>query len=199
MTTVGQSANLAALFRAVCSPFGSTLQLASLLTRDCYSLRKLLIVNVLYSTLCHHKTYINSEADVEEILLFQTLTGKEIEIDIEPTDKVKYNVQHICVCFLSCVDSVFCLLPVQMKVERIKERVEEKEGIPPQQQRLIYSGKQMWVSPFTAKISLAEICLPFSSLFKHAFLVFCVSPGTMRRRLPTTRSKEAQCSTSCWR
>uniref|UniRef100_A0A8C5HYN6 Ubiquitin-like protein NEDD8 n=1 Tax=Gouania willdenowi TaxID=441366 RepID=A0A8C5HYN6_GOUWI len=47
--------------------------------------------------------------------LLQTLTGKEIEIDIEPTDKV----------------------------ERIKERVEEKEGIPPQQQRLIYSGKQM--------------------------------------------------------
>uniref|UniRef100_A0A2K5LDT4 Ubiquitin-like protein NEDD8 n=1 Tax=Cercocebus atys TaxID=9531 RepID=A0A2K5LDT4_CERAT len=40
----------------------------------------------------------------------QTLTGKETEIDIEPTDK---------------------------------ERVEEKEGIPPQQQRLIYSGKQM--------------------------------------------------------
>ena len=38
--------------------------------------------------------------------------GKEIEIDIEPTDKV----------------------------ERIKERVEEKEGIPPPQQRLIFSG-----------------------------------------------------------
>ncbi|RWS03637.1 NEDD8-like protein, partial [Dinothrombium tinctorium] len=50
-------------------------------------------------------------------LLFsrQTLTGKEIEIDIEPMDKV----------------------------ERIKERVEEKEGIPPAQQRLIFSGKQM--------------------------------------------------------
>jgi ubiquitin-like protein Nedd8 len=41
------------------------------------------------------------------------LLGKEIEIDIEPTDKV----------------------------ERIKERVEEKEGIPPPQQRLIFSGK----------------------------------------------------------
>ncbi|XP_016098467.1 NEDD8 isoform X3 [Sinocyclocheilus grahami] len=31
----------------------------------------------------------------------------------------------------------------KLEVERIKERVEEKEGIPPQQQRLIYSGKQM--------------------------------------------------------
>ena len=37
----------------------------------------------------------------------KTLTGKEIEIDIEPTDTI----------------------------ERIKERVEEKEGIPPIQQR----------------------------------------------------------------
>uniref|UniRef100_A0A8C9L7W5 Ubiquitin-like domain-containing protein n=1 Tax=Pavo cristatus TaxID=9049 RepID=A0A8C9L7W5_PAVCR len=46
-------------------------------------------------------------------MLIKTLTGKEIEIDIEPTDKVG---------------------------PRIKERVEEKEGIPPQQQRLIYKG-----------------------------------------------------------
>jgi ubiquitin-like protein Nedd8 len=45
----------------------------------------------------------------------KTLTGKEIEIDIEPTDTV----------------------------DRIKERVEEKEGIPPVQQRLIFGGKQM--------------------------------------------------------
>eukprot|EP01134_Creolimax_fragrantissima_P006307 CFRG6307T1 len=45
----------------------------------------------------------------------KTLTGKEIEIDIEASDPV----------------------------ERIKERVEEKEGIPPIQQRLIYGGKQM--------------------------------------------------------
>ncbi|KAF1809429.1 ubiquitin, partial [Eremomyces bilateralis CBS 781.70] len=45
----------------------------------------------------------------------RTLTGKEIELDIEP----------------------------DYKVSRIKERVEEKEGIPPVQQRLIFGGKQM--------------------------------------------------------
>ncbi len=39
----------------------------------------------------------------------KTLTGKEIEIDIEPSDTI----------------------------ERVKERVEEKEGIPPIQQRYV--------------------------------------------------------------
>ncbi|GJJ70309.1 ubiquitin-like protein Nedd8 [Entomortierella parvispora] len=49
------------------------------------------------------------------LIKVKTLTGKEIEIDIEPSDKIT----------------------------RIKERVEEKEGIPPAQQRLIFGGKQM--------------------------------------------------------
>eukprot|EP00040_Diaphanoeca_grandis_P011768 m.60330 g.60330 ORF g.60330 m.60330 type:complete len:78 (+) comp22829_c0_seq1:66-299(+) len=45
----------------------------------------------------------------------KSLTGRENEIDISDTDTV----------------------------EMIKEKVEEKTGIPPVQQRLIFSGKQM--------------------------------------------------------
>jgi len=63
---------------------------------------------------------------------------------------VSIRQKYLCKFFI-LVSNVFGCLIVQIeidieptdKVERIKERVEEKEGIPPQQQRLIFSGKQM--------------------------------------------------------
>lgn len=45
----------------------------------------------------------------------KTLTGRDIQIDVEPSDKIM----------------------------RIKEMMEEKEGIPPLQQRLIFNGSQL--------------------------------------------------------
>jgi len=49
------------------------------------------------------------------IIKVKTLTGKEIELDIDPDDKIT----------------------------SIKERVEEQSGVTPPQQRLIFSGRQM--------------------------------------------------------
>ncbi|KAJ5964714.1 Ubiquitin supergroup [Penicillium vulpinum] len=60
-------------------------------------------------------SHVEPQADISRPNRVRTLTGKEIELDIEP----------------------------DYKVSRIKERVEEKEGIPPVQQRLIFGGKQM--------------------------------------------------------
>ncbi|PVG03482.1 ubiquitin [Serendipita vermifera] len=60
------------------------------------------------------------------IIKVKTLTGKEIELDIDPDDKIS----------------------------RIKEKVEEQSGVPPPQQRLIFSGRQMVDDKTAAELNI---------------------------------------------
>ncbi|OCT48633.1 hypothetical protein CLCR_05264 [Cladophialophora carrionii] len=81
--------------------------------------------------------------------------------------------------------SEMILTRLAFQVSRIKERVEEKEGIPPVQQRLIYGGKQMCViRPFIIHLRLLRLFPLIFSLTQPAQSRNSVHSGMVQALLP---------------